>query len=95
MDTNLPKKSSSAIIDVENEPLYLKGATKFPVPKESLEAGKSKSSQRKLNASTAVALYKGNERLIINSNPSNSKLVRSFNCSACMKYKDLICSIKC
>lgn len=34
-------------------------------------------------------MYKRNEWLIINTNPSNSKLVKSFNCSAYMKYIDL------
>ena len=62
IDTNLAKESSSAIIDVETEPpckkqrsiaCKLGGATKISIPKKSLEAEKSKSSQRQLNVSTA------------------------------------------
>ena len=62
MDKNLPKESSSAIIDFENEPpckkqhstaCYFGAATKILVPKKSFETVRSKSSQIQLNASTA------------------------------------------
>lgn len=74
---------------------------KIPVLKKSFEVEKSKSSQRKLNASTtegskflSLAFYNGNKWLIINTNPSNSKLGKSLNCYVFMKYKHLIFSFK-